>query len=137
MSSAAFATHHCRRSLQAQREGVAGYVLVHLSSTSSVVPALRSVSIAIQVSPIVAIPVDMMTGLCVRPMRLSNGISTTSNEATLYAGTFKDSRNSTALASNGELKLITLWRAMCKYLLMPRPRRMRFFVEVMQRAPVP
>ena len=49
----------------------------------------------------VAIPVDMTMGLPVAAIRRIRGRSTSSAEATLYAGASRDSSSSTAVGSNG------------------------------------
>ncbi|MNI99249.1 hypothetical protein D3C73_1582730 [compost metagenome] len=49
-------------------------------------------------------PVDKMIGFPFEATYSINGMSVISNEATLYAGTFKVSKKSTAVLSKGEEK---------------------------------
>ena len=51
-------------------------------------------------------PVDKMTGLSVLITLSIKSQSISSKDAILYAGTFNDSRKSTAVSSNGELKIV-------------------------------
>ena len=53
-----------------------------------------------------AMPVDIITGFLVDATFLSNGRWLFSNDAILYAGTFKSSKNSTAVSSKGVLNAI-------------------------------
>ena len=67
----------------------------------SVGPAERAAATASSISASVAIPVDMTSGRPVAAMRRTSGRSTSSNEATLKAGTSIATRKSTAVGSNG------------------------------------
>jgi hypothetical protein len=69
-------------------------------------PAERAASTASRISSSVAIPVDIIIGLPVAAIQRINGKSVSSNDATLYAGVFNDSNNSTALSSNGVEKSV-------------------------------
>ena len=63
--------------------GGAGYALVHLSSAICVAPALRAACTASSISPSVAMPVEISSGLPVRAICSISGMSVISGEATL------------------------------------------------------
>ena len=58
------------------------------------------------ISFIVAIPVEIIIGFFVKAIFLIKGISVISKEATLYIGHFNFSKKSTAVSSNGVLKIV-------------------------------
>ena len=66
-----------------------------------VAPAERAAVTASSISASVAIPVEMTSGRPVLAILRMSGRSTSSNEATLKAGTSIVIRKSTAVASNG------------------------------------
>ena len=79
-------------------------MLVHFNSTTSGQPASRAVRTVSSICASVAMPVEMIIGLPVRATLRISGRSVFSNEAILKAGTPSESRKSTAVSSNGELK---------------------------------
>ena len=64
-------------------------------------PAPRAAATASSISAASAMPVEMISGRPVAAIRLIRGRSTSSNDATLNAGTSIATRKSTAVGSNG------------------------------------
>ena len=69
-------------------------------------PAFFAVSTASRISSSLAMPVEIIIGLPVLATYSIRGKSMASNEAILYAGAPSSSKKSTAVKSNGELKIV-------------------------------
>ena len=83
----------------------------------------------------VAVPTEMMSGLPVPATCAISGRSTISNDAILYSGTPRPSRNSTAVSSNGVLKAsMPSSLARSNTGCVPLPRRVRLLVQLVQAA---
>ncbi len=84
--------------------GGAGYDAVQASTTSRSLPVSRAARTAASISPMVAVPVEMIVGSPVAAIDRISGRSVISLEADLIIGTPRPCRKSTAVGSKGALK---------------------------------